>query len=126
MRVLPVVCHPDPESFTAAVRAAVGRGLARDGHEVRVADLYAEGFDPVLRRDERRGYHTAGTNELPVAAELERLRWAEALVFVYPTCWYAQPAMLKGWLERVWAALPRCKRSPSGRHSRPTSRPGCA
>lgn len=102
MRVLLVYCHPDPESFTAAVRAAAERGLAAGGHEVRVADLYAEGFDPVMSRAERAAYHTAGDNERPVAVEIERLRWAEALVFVYPTWWYGQPAMLKGWLDRVW------------------------
>ncbi len=102
MRVLLVYCHPNPESFTAAVRVAAERGLAAGGHELRVADLYGENFDPVLRREERAAYHTAGENERPVAAEIERIKWAEALVFVYPTWWYAQPAMLKGWLDRVW------------------------
>ena len=102
MRVLIVYCHPDPQSFTASARAAAERGLTRAGHEVRCADLYAEGFDPVMRREELCAYHTRDDNERPVAAELERLRWAEALVFVYPTWWYAQPALLKGWLDRVW------------------------
>jgi putative NADPH-quinone reductase len=102
MRVLVVYCHPDPESFTAAIKAVAVDALTAAGHEVEVADLYAEGFDPVLSLDERRGYHTAGVNEAPVAAEIARLRRAEALVFVYPTWWYAQPAMLKGWLDRVW------------------------
>jgi NAD(P)H dehydrogenase (quinone) len=102
MRVLLIYCHPNPNSFTAALRDAALRGLASGGHDVRVADLYAEAFDPVMGCDERLAYHTAEVNERPVAAELVRLRWAEALVFVYPTWWYAQPAMLKGWLDRVW------------------------
>ena len=102
MRVLLIYCHPNPESFTAALRAAAERGLAAAGHDVRVADLYGEEFDPVLRREERAAYHTAGENERPIAAEIERIKWAEALVFVYPTWWYGQPAMLKGWLDRVW------------------------
>lgn len=102
MRVLLVYCHPDPASFTAAVRQATERGLAAAGHEVTVADLYAEGFQPVLGRAERASYHTVGANEAPVAAELARLRAADALVFVYPTWWYAQPAMFKGWLDRVF------------------------
>jgi NAD(P)H dehydrogenase (quinone) len=102
MRVLLIYCHPNPESFTAAVRVAAERGLAAAGHDVRVADLYGENFDPVMRREERAVYHTAGENERPVAAEIARIKWAEALVFVYPTWWYGQPAMLKGWLDRVW------------------------
>jgi NAD(P)H dehydrogenase (quinone) len=102
MRVLLVYCHPDPDSFVAAAKAQALDALAAAHHEVRVIDLYAEGFDPVMSRDERRGYHTAGSNEVAVAAHLVHLRWCEALVFVYPTWWYAQPAMLKGWLDRVW------------------------
>jgi putative NADPH-quinone reductase len=102
VRVLVVHAHPCPESFVAAVKDRVLAGLSAAGHEVRVADLYAEGFDPVLSPAERRAYHDAGANEAGVAAELERLRWAEGLVFVYPTWWYGPPAILKGWLDRVW------------------------
>ncbi len=102
MKVLVVHCHPSPESFTAAVRDRVLKGLAAAGHEARLIDLYADGFDPVMSRQEREDYHTPGLNEEPVAAHLEALRWCEALVLVYPTWWYGQPAMLKGWLDRVW------------------------
>lgn len=102
MRVLLVYCHPVPESFVAAVRTRAVETLRAAGHEVDLLDLYAEGFDPVLSADERRGYHEPGANEAPVAAHLERLRACEALLFVYPTWWYGPPAMLKGWLDRVW------------------------
>lgn len=102
MRMLVIYCHPCPESFTAALRDRALTALAAAGHETRLIDLYAEGFDPVMGGDERRAYHTAGTNEAPVAAHLEALRWAEGLLFVYPTWWYGLPAMLKGWLDRVW------------------------
>ncbi|MDJ1158370.1 NAD(P)H-dependent oxidoreductase [Chelatococcus sp. SYSU_G07232] len=102
MRVLLVYCHPCPESFIAAVRDRAIAALKRGGHDVRLLDLYAEGFDPVMSAEERRHYHTPGRNEAPVAAHLAHLRWAEALVFIYPTWWYGLPAMLKGWLDRVW------------------------
>ena len=102
MKMLLVFCHPCAESFGAAVRDAALRGLAAGGHETRQLDLYAMGFQPVMGADERRGYHTPGENEKPVAEHLELLRWCEGLVFVYPTWWYGPPAMLKGWLERVW------------------------
>jgi putative NADPH-quinone reductase len=101
MRLLIVFCHPVPESFAAAVCDRVAESAIAGGHEVRIKDLYAEGFDPVMSREERLGYHEAGDNELPVAAELEAVRWAQGLIFVHPTWWYSQPAMLKGWLDRV-------------------------
>ncbi|MEM6946392.1 MAG: NAD(P)H-dependent oxidoreductase, partial [Pseudomonadota bacterium] len=94
--------HPDPQSFGAAVRDRVLAGASRAGHEVDLMDLHAEGFDPVMSCEERRGYHTPVENERPVAAHIARLRAAEGLIFVYPTWWYGQPAMLKGWLDRVF------------------------
>ncbi|GGK34644.1 NAD(P)H-dependent oxidoreductase [Salinarimonas ramus] len=102
MRVLLVYCHPVPESFNAAVRDRAVGALEAAGHSVDLLDLYAEGFDPVLSADERRAYHEPGVNEAPVAAHLARLKACEALIFVYPTWWYGPPAMLKGWVERVF------------------------
>lgn len=102
MRVLVVYCHPCAESFNAAVLAASLQELAAAGHESRLIDLYADGFDPVLSAQERRDYHTPGLNEAGVTPHLEALRWCEALIFIYPTWWYGPPAMLKGWLDRVW------------------------
>jgi putative NADPH-quinone reductase len=102
MRVLVVYAHPCEDSFCAAIRDRTIATLAEAGHDVRLLDLYAMGFDPVLSAGERRAYHTPGDNEGPVAEHLAHLRWCEALLFVYPTWWYGQPAMLKGWLERVW------------------------
>ncbi len=102
-RVLLVYCHPNPESFTAAMRDRALAALASGGHDVRRTDLYADGFDPLMSCDERRNHKEPG-----VAPELERyaddLRWAQALVLVYPTWWSGQPAMLKGWFDRVWVA----------------------
>lgn len=101
MRALLVYCHPVPESFNAAVRDAAMRGLTAAGYEIDLLDLYAEGFDPVMGAEERLDYHTPGTNRLPVADHLDRVKNADALVFVFPTWWYSPPAMLKGWLDRV-------------------------
>ena len=116
MRVLVVHCHPDPESLCAAARDRALRGLAAARHEVRLTDLYADEFEPVLGDAERRAYDEPG-----VPAELQSyaddLRWAEALVLVYPTWWSGQPAMLKGWFDRVWTSgvaweLPDGARTP--------------
>ncbi len=102
MNILVVYSHPVPESFNAAIRDAAVEALSRAGHSVRLLDLHAEGFDPVMGCDERRAYHTRGENEALVADQLALLREAEGLLFVYPTWWYGLPAMLKGWLDRVW------------------------
>ena len=101
MRALVVHCHPSPVSFTAAVRDTVLERLRAGGAEVRVIDLYEGGFTPVLTRAEWEGYETAPANTDPVSADVAALRWADTLVFVYPTWWYGLPAMLKGWLDRV-------------------------
>ena len=102
MRILLVLAHPQPESFAHAVQERARAGLQRAGHEVRLLDLYGIGFDPVMSEADRRDYHTPGLNEVRVADQLAHLRWAEGLVFVYPTWWYSLPAMLKGWIDRVW------------------------
>ena len=100
-RVLVVYCHPNPSSFTAAARDRALAALTTRGHDVRLTDLYADGFEPAMSCDERR------THKVPsVAPDLQRyaddLRWAQALVLVYPTWWSGQPAMMKGWIDRVW------------------------
>jgi NAD(P)H dehydrogenase (quinone) len=101
MRVLVVYSHPVPGSLGAAVRDRALAGLAAGGHDVRITDLYADGFQPEMSAHERQTHDVPG-----VAPELQRyaddLAWAEALVLVYPTWWSSQPAMLKGWIDRVW------------------------
>ncbi|MBR2688568.1 MAG: NAD(P)H-dependent oxidoreductase [Aquamicrobium sp.] len=103
MRVLVVYCHPVPESFCAAVRDAALDAIAAKGCEARLIDLYAENFDPVMRDGERREYNERAPADPALAHHIAHLKWAEAIVFVYPTWWYGLPAMLKGWLDRVWA-----------------------
>lgn len=101
MRTLVVYCHPNPDSFVAAARDRVLAGLGAAGHEVRLVDLYADGFRPELSVAERfPDTISAPDPELVRYADL--LRWAEALVLVYPTWWSGQPAMLKGWIDRVF------------------------
>ncbi|MEP0232041.1 NAD(P)H-dependent oxidoreductase [Roseibium sp.] len=102
MRTLVVYCHPCPESFNGSVLATTVETLKLAGHEIRISDLYADGFDPVMSADERRGYHTPETNVTPVAKHVDDIRWCEMIVFVYPTWWFGLPAMLKGWFDRVW------------------------
>ena len=102
MRVLVVYSHPVETSYNAALHREVVESLVRAGHEVDDCDLYAEDFDPVLSRAERLGYHDVPANLEPVRRYVERLRWAEALVFCFPTWCFGLPAMLKGFFDRVF------------------------
>jgi len=101
MRALVVYCHPSPHSFNAAIRDLVLAKLAAAGAEVRLLDLYANGFQPVLTGPEWQGYLDCPQNTASVTQDVEAVRWCDTLIFVYPTWWYGLPAMLKGWLDRV-------------------------
>jgi putative NADPH-quinone reductase len=101
VKVLYLYCHPVPESFHAAIRIAALEGLAQGGHEVDLCDLYAEGFDPVMRPEQRRRYQDLSTNQRGVEPYVARLRAAEAIVLQFPTWCFGAPAMLKGFLDRV-------------------------
>ena len=103
MRLLVVFCHPDPESFGAAIYRTACEALRSAGHELRCIDLYAEGFNPVFTLEEKRSYlGDTARNIAGVASHVEALKWAEGWVAVYPSWFYGLPAMFKGWLERVW------------------------
>ncbi len=100
-RALVVYCHPTEESYVAAVRDRVIAGLAAGGAEVRLTDLYVDGFDPAFSAAERANHLVAGSDS-SIVDYADDLQWCDTLVFVYPTWWSGQPAMLKGWIDRVW------------------------
>lgn len=101
-RALVVFAHPCAESFAAALKGAVVDTLERRGWDIDLCDLYAEGFDPVMRAAERRGYHSVPANTLPVQAHVNRLRAASALLLVHPVWNFGPPAILKGYYDRVF------------------------
>jgi NAD(P)H dehydrogenase (quinone) len=99
VEALVVLCHPERESYNAAVAQRVCAALRAAGHAVRFHDLYAERFDPVLSASElRRGY----SFDSQVQSYGNELESCEALVFVHPEWWGAPPAVLKGWIDRVF------------------------
>ncbi len=100
-RALVVYCHPSAGSFVAAVRDRVVAGLSAAGAEVRLTDLYADGFDPEFSATERANHLEMGTDP-SIAVYADDLQWCDTLILVYPTWWSGQPAMLKGWIDRVW------------------------
>ena len=102
MRIQLIYAHPVDGSFCSALRDSVWNTLLQNGHVVHLTDLYAEGFPSALGREERLNYEMTGTNLTGVRAYVERLRWAEGLILVFPTWWYGMPAILKGYFDRVW------------------------
>ena len=102
MKALVLYAHPCPESFGAALHETVTQTLAARGWEIDDCDLNAEGFQPVLTAEERRGYHDGPANIEPVRAYVDRLMAAEALVFSFPVWNFGYPAILKGFLDRVF------------------------
>lgn len=103
MHSLIVLAHPDPESLTRAVAARIGEGVRDAGHSFEVADLAAEGFDPRYGQSDHDAYRGHAPLSDAVRAEQARIDRADAVVLVYPVYWWSMPALLKGWVDRVFA-----------------------
>src|SRR5262249_51267074 len=100
MQALVVVGHPAPQSFNRAIADAIRAAWERDGCDVRFHDLVEEGFDPCLTAEEARGQPS--TDAL-VRRHIAELRTSDLLAVVHPNCWGAPPAIVKGWIDRVFA-----------------------
>jgi len=101
-RALVLYAHPCPESFNAAVHKVVVDTLTERQWQVDDCDLNVEGFNPVLTEPERRDYHEEPGNIDAVKPYVERLRAADALVMVFPVWNFGYPAILKGFVDRVF------------------------
>ncbi|MDJ1015029.1 MAG: NAD(P)H-dependent oxidoreductase [Paracoccaceae bacterium] len=101
-RALILYAHPCGDSFASALHTGIVETLSERGWEIDDCDLYAEGFNPVLSDLERRGYHDEGPNIEPVADYVARLRAADTLILSFPVWNFGYPAMLKGFIDRVF------------------------
>ncbi len=102
MRILVVWAHPLADSYSAALKDRAVAALEATGHQIDLLDLYAEEFDPVLSAQERIDYHEIGPNQANVESYVAQLRAAEGLLLIFPTWSFGFPAILTGWLQRVW------------------------
>ncbi|MEW6668480.1 MAG: NAD(P)H-dependent oxidoreductase [Thermodesulfobacteriota bacterium] len=102
MKVLVVYAHPYPKSFNHAVLESFTQGLQSKGHAVEVLDLYARGFNPLLSEGDLAALQ-GGEIPADIKAEQARVSGAEGLAFIYPLWWSSMPAMLKGWIDRVFS-----------------------
>src|SRR5215471_1852574 len=119
MRVFIVHAHPEPRSFSGAMTQAATEALAGAGHEVVVSDLYAMRFNPVsdrrnfvtthdpdYYRQQAEEAHAAQHDGFSpdIQAEMDKLFWCDALILQFPLWWFGLPAILKGWVDRVFAS----------------------
>ena len=102
MKALVLFAHPCEESFGAALHTRIVETLSARGWDIDDCDLNAEGFQPVLTAEERRAYHDEPDNCGPVQPYVDRLRAADALIFSFPVWNFGYPAILKGFLDRVF------------------------
>lgn len=103
MHALVVVAHPEPRSVTHAIAAQVAAGVEAAGRSAEIADLAAEGFDPRFTAQDLAVHGTRRAPAPDVLAEQARLDRGDALVLVYPVYWWSFPALLKGWIDRVFS-----------------------
>ena len=102
MKVLVVLAHPNPDSFSHAIVDKVSATLANRDHSVSVIDLYAIGHSPTMTQAELAAYPTSTPAIDPMVIEHTRLiQECSTIVFVYPTWWSSMPAILKGWIDRT-------------------------
>jgi NAD(P)H dehydrogenase (quinone) len=101
MKHLIIYAHPNTNSFNHAIKIKLSETLLRAGHEVKVRDLNALGFNPVLSATDLQNIH-AGASPLDITTEQEFINWADIISFVYPIWWTGLPAILKGYIDRVF------------------------
>ncbi|KDB09617.1 Ribosyldihydronicotinamide dehydrogenase (quinone) [Burkholderia sp. lig30] len=118
MNVLIVYAHPEPLSLNGALRDFAVKRLEEAGHAVQVSDLYAMNWKAALDADDSTGHRPGerfdpsldskrafanGTQSGDIAREQAKLEWADAVILQFPLWWFSMPAILKGWVERVYA-----------------------
>lgn len=118
MNVLVVLAHPEPRSFNGALFDTAVASLREAGHTVATSDLCRMGFDPVSdRRNFREAkdpaflklqveeLHATGTRSFAadLEAEIAKVEAADLMIWQFPLWWFGLPAVLKGWVDRVFA-----------------------
>jgi len=122
MRIQVVHCHPLTSSFNYALFEAIVETLRKSGHEVIATDLYREGFQPAMTEHERATYMQESYDHGAVAHYCEILKSVDGLILCFPHWWFAMPAMLKGWVDRVWGPGIAFDYDPRDRHLTPALR----
>lgn len=101
MHVLAIFSHPRRDSFTGSILDQFKHGVTEAGHSIEIADLYREGFEPRLQPEDYAQFKGQPMPEMIIREHI-RFERADALAFVFPVWWWSFPAILKGWIDRVW------------------------
>jgi putative NADPH-quinone reductase len=103
VKALVVVAHPRADSLTSQVASGLVDHLTAQGVEVDLLDLHGEGFDPRMTvEDEPDWADRDKVYSAPVREHMARIEAADLLLVVFPVWWFGPPAILKGWIDRVW------------------------
>ncbi|MBR7158330.1 MAG: NAD(P)H-dependent oxidoreductase [Alphaproteobacteria bacterium] len=102
MNITVIYTHPNPESFNHAVMETVVKAASDKGHTVTVRDLYQDVFSPTLSGSDLENLATGNTPK-DIAAEQEYIKNADMLIFIYPVWWASFPAILKGYIDKVFS-----------------------
>lgn len=118
MNVLLVYAHPEPQSLNGSLKDFAVKRLEAAGHQVQVSDLYAMNWKAALDADdsidrpthsrfdpslESKNAFEQGLQKHDIVLEQEKLMWADTVILQFPLWWFSMPAILKGWVERVYA-----------------------
>ena len=102
MNHLVVFAHPNQKSFGKGIVDTIQRVCQENEANVRVRDLYEIGFDPILKPSDFVALQSGNTPE-DIKTEQEHIKWADVITFVYPVWWVGLPALLKGYVDRVFS-----------------------
>ncbi|KXS43285.1 MAG: ribosyldihydronicotinamide dehydrogenase [Methanolobus sp. T82-4] len=118
MNILYVFAHQEAKSFNSSLKEAAITSLEKNGHDVRLSDLYSMQFKPVLDRDdftqpkrddifnpflEQMNASNNASFSRDILDEMEKVKWADFLIFQFPIYFTNMPAIMKGWIDRVFA-----------------------
>jgi NAD(P)H dehydrogenase (quinone) len=122
MRIQVVHCHPLVESYDHALFELIVATLQKNGHAVVATDLYREAFHPAMTEAERRSYMGNHYDLSAIATYAETLKAVDGVILCFPHWYFSMPAMLKGWVDRVWGPGVAFTYDPKDRHLTPALR----
>lgn len=118
MKIFIIYAHPEPRSLNGTLKNVAVSHLESLGNEVIVSDLYKMNWKAVADEYDFQNHHSeerlhymnssneafhSGTQSVDITKEQEKLLWADVIIFQFPFWWFGMPAILKGWIDRVYA-----------------------